>query len=322
MKKILTFLLILFISLSMFSCTNQEDPHDVYVTVYPLKYIAEEILDGTEYSVGIVPGVSSHETSVDWSPKEIIAMTEAAYLFYVGANYDRYIDYQITSIFAEKEVTLVKFEDEPNYIQFIQGVVHVHEDDSSDELDDHSLGLDPHFWISPLKVKQVSQLIYDKLLLKFSDPIGRMALNYENLCNRLQELSDDYQEAIGNATNMAMTSTNLYGYLREDYGFDYLSISPGYHEESEQFTSLQKEEIVQHAVENNIRYIIYEMYTTSPLSNALFTELESLDMNPIKLEFNILQSLSDEDVANGNDYITVMYDNLALLELALGTPIE
>ena len=40
-------------------------------------------------------------------------------------------------------------------------------------------------------------------------------------------------------------------------------------------------------------------------------------MDPIKLEFHILQSLTDEDIANGDDYITVMYDNLELLKLAL-----
>lgn len=322
MKKILTFLLMLFTSVSMFSCTNQELPHDVYVTVYPLQYVAQQILQGTEYTVGIVPGVSSHETSVDWSPKEIIAMTEASYLFYVGANYDRYIDYQITSIFTDKEVSLVKIEDESNYIEFIQGIVHIHEDENDGMLDDHSLGLDPHFWISPLKIKEVSRLIYDHLLLKFDDPIGRMEINYGDLCNRLEELSNDYQEVIDSATNLAMTSTNIYGYLRDDYGFDYLSISPGYHEETEQFTSFEKEEIVHHAVENNIRYVIYERYTTSPLSNAVFTELESLDLDPIKLEFNILQALSDEDVSNGYDYISVMYDNLDLLRLALGTTIE
>lgn len=317
MKRIILFLLMIAASLSMIACVQGEEPHDIYVTVYPMKFVTEEIFEGTDYTVGIVPGVTSHENSVDWSPKEIIAMTEAKYLFYVGANYDQYIDYQISSIFTDKQVELVKIEEQTDYIQFIQGVVHVHEEDTLAEVDDHSLGLDPHFWLSPLKVKEAAQLIYDKILLKFDDPDGIMESNFNDLCDRLQELSDSFQTAMDSSDQMIMTSTNIYGYLRSDYGFDYISISPGYHEETEQFTTQEKEELVNHAIENNIRYIVYEKYTSSPLSNAVFAELESLDMNPHKLEFHILQSLSDDDIAAGEDYITVMYDNLDLIKLAL-----
>ncbi len=315
MKKILMFIIAIMFSLTLSACMPDEEAHDVYVTVYPMKYVTERIFEGTGYTVGIVPGVTSHENSVDWSPKEIIAMTEATYLFYVGGNYDQYIDYQINSIFTDQDVELIKVEDETDYIHFIEGILHVHE---GDEIDDSSLGIDPHFWISPLKVKELADLVYNKLLLKFDDPHNYMETNYLSLITELQLLSDAFEEVISNATQMIMTSTNIYGYLREDYGLEYLSISPGYHEEAEQFTSQEKEEIVSHAIENNIQYIIYEKYTSSPLSNAVFTELESLDMNPIKLEFHILQSLTDDDIEAGSDYITVMYENLELLELALG----
>lgn len=318
MKKIIGSLLIFIIAITFTACNRDDLYLDVYVTVYPMKYVTEEIFKGTEYTVGIVPGVTSHESSVDWSPKEIIAMTEAKYLFYVGANYDQYIDGQINSIFTDKDVELVKVEDQTSYIQFIPGVIHVHDEEShEEELDDHTLGVDPHFWVSPLKVKQVAALIYDKLLLKFDDTDGVMASNYDTLIANLQQLSDDYQEVISNANKPAMTSTNIYGYLRSDYEFDYIPISPGYHEETEQFTGQAKEEIVEHALEYSINYIIYELYTSSPLSNAVFDELEDLDLNPTKLEFNILQSLNDEEIELGHNYITVMYENLELLKLAL-----
>lgn len=322
MKKIITIVLSLVIIFMMSSCTSYPR-HDIYVTVYPMQFVTEEIFKNTEYSVGIVPGVTSHETSVDWAPKEIIAMTEATYLFYVGANYDQYIDNQISSIFTDKDVELVKVEDESNYIQFIPGIVHVHEEEhEADDHDDHTLGVDPHFWISPLKVQQVAALIYDKIQLKFDDPDGVMAENYQNLVASLQTLSNDFDEVISNANKLAMTSTNIYGYLRNDYGFDYISISPGYHEETEQFTGQEKEEIVEHALEENINYIIYELYTSSPLSNAVFDELVTLELEPTKLEFHILQSLNEDYISQGDNYITVMYDNLELLKLALDYQIE
>jgi zinc transport system substrate-binding protein len=319
MKKIIAILLTLMTTLPFISCA-QEEPSDIYVTVYSMKYVAEEIFKGTDYTVGIVPGVTSHESSVDWSPKEIIAMREAKYLFYVGANYDQYIDQNIESFFTDEVVELVKIEDETSYMEFIPGIIHAHdhEEDHEEEMDDHTLGLDPHFWISPIKIQQVAALIYDKIVLKFTDPDQIMESNYRTLLANLQELSDDYDLVISNATKVALTSTNIYGYLRSDYGFEYLSISPGYHEEAEQFTSQEKEEIVNDAIDHDIKYIIYELYTSSPLSNAIFDELESLELEPIKIEFNILQALSDDEVSQGHDYITVMYENLELLKLALG----
>lgn len=315
-KMLVLFTLILTVFLT--GCINQPVSHDIYVTVYPLQYITEEIVKGSELTVGIVPGVSSHQESIDWSPKEIIAMTEASYLFYVGANYDQYIDFQINSIFSNKDVELIKIEDQTAYIEFIDGVTHIHDEDESDHRTLEEIGKDPHFWISPKKVQQVSALVYDKLLVKYPDLENLMTANYDQLLTRLQTLSDAFQEVISNSPKTAMTSTNLYGYLTEDYGFHYFSISPGYHEEAEQFTTQEKEIIVNEAIEHDIQYLIYELNTTSPLSNAVFKTLESLGKNPIKVEYNILQALRNEDKNAGKNYVSIMYENLELLKLALG----
>lgn len=315
MKKILILIALILTGGILLGCNGGNTSHDVYVTVYPLQFVAEEILEGTEYTVGIVPGVTSHESSVDWSPREIIAMTEARYLFYVGANYDYYIDYQIDSIFSNKLVELVKIQD-TDYIEFIPGEIHEHDHDEEHTHDEHTtntsaLGIDPHFWISPLKVLEVAELIYVKLVEAYPEEEILLADNYGNLILALQELSDDFQSDIDKLTNIVMTSTNIYGYLRHDYNFNFMPISTGYHEESDQFTLEQKQEVVAEASYHNIQYIIYEKYTTSPLSDAVRAEL-----NMEKLEFNILQAILDDEVKEGKNYITIMYDNLELIKTA------
>ena len=233
MKKLIVLLFVIFPVLLLSACNGGTVAHDIYVTVYPLEYVAERILEDTEYTVGIVPGVTSHESSVDWSPKEIIAMTEATYLFYVGANYDYYIDYQIDSIFSNKEVELVKIED-TDYIEFIPGILHEHNHDDEEEshevLNSTALGVDPHFWISPLKVLEVSELIYDKLVIAYPEHSDLFESNYASLVNDLTELHEDYLDAISKLTKPVMTSTNLYGYLSHDYDLHFMPISPGYHE--------------------------------------------------------------------------------------------
>ena len=309
--------------LATVACGSETIAYDVYVTVYPLQYITEEILKDTTLTVGIVPGVSSHQDSVDWSPKEIIAMRNATLLFYVGANYDQYIDLQVESIFAEEGVELVKIENETDYIQFIPGIIDDHDHNteitsSSALTEAETLGLDPHFWISPKKMIQVSKLIYDRIILKYPMLISTLASNYNQLIENLTDLSLDFEQVILGQNDTAMFSTNLYGYLREDYGLHYISISSGYHEETEQFTTQAKEEIVNDAILYNIKYIIYERNTSSPLSNAVFTDLNFLGYDPVKLEYDILQSLTDEERSLGEDYISIMTANLELLKLAVG----
>lgn len=321
MKKIIFSFLIITMGLMTIACQNTTVAYDIYVTVYPLQYMTEEILKSTSITVGIVPGVTSHQDSVDWSPKEIIAMTQAVYLVYVGANYDQYIDKQIESIFSNKPVELVKIENESAYIEYIPGIIDDHDHDSTTTesiTEPDTLGLDPHFWISPKKMIQVAQLLYDKLLLKYPDLETILTANYNQLVINLQTLSDDFDKVISAQNKMVLFSTNLYGYLRNDYGLDYLSISPGYHEETEQFTSQEKEEIVSDAIYYQITYVVYERYTTSPLSNAVFTELISRGVEPIKLEYDILQSLTNEEKALGKNYISKMVDNLELIKLAVG----
>lgn len=326
MKKIILAIFVAIQLLILSACNLHGDPHDIYVTVYPLKYVTEEMLKGTDYTVGMVPGVTSHETSVDWSPKEIIAMTQATYLFYVGGNYDYYIDFQIDSIFKNKDVQLVRIENETDYIEFIPGEIHDHnhDHDHDDHDDDHdhqtldntSLGVDPHFWISPSKMIDVSTLVYDKLILAFPNEEEIISNNYTVLIQSLETLDNDFTEAISKLTKPVMTSTNLYGYLRHDYGLNFMPISTGYHEETDQFTSAQKQAIVEEALYHDIRHIIYEKFTTSPLSNAVFSELQTQGKDPVKLEFYVLESITRESINLGKNYMTLMYENLELFKTA------
>ena len=325
LKRLISAVVIFILFIVSSGCTAVEE-HNIYVTVYPLQYVAERILKDTPVSVGIVPGVTSHSSSVDWSPKEIIAMTKADILFYVGANYDQYIDLQINKIFINSDVDLVKLQDYPEYIEFILGVVHdpseEHDHDDTTEIQSSPLGVDPHFWISPLRVKQAASLLYLKLSEQYPDHLDTISENYTKLDDDLQSLSDNYDTVLKAATKPTLMSTNIYGYLHADYDFFYKSVSPGYHEEPEQFTTQERDRIVAVALEYSIRHIIYEKNITSPLSAAVFEALAEEGVNPIKLEFDILQTLTDKDRKAGKDYISIMNNNLDLLKQATDYPKE
>lgn len=323
MKKILAFLLLLVVAVSAFGCRSDVSD-DVYVTVYPLEYVIDTLFAGTGLTCGMVPGVTSHKDSIDWSPKQIIAMTEARFLVYVGANLDPYIDMQVDSIFQGKDVTLLKLETSlPDF--FIPGVVDDHhEGDTTTTEAPVTLGLDPHFWTSPAKMLEIAAFLYGVLLEAYPEHQQALSENRDVLIASLEDLDAQYDAVINPESKPVMTATNLYGYLEYSYGLFCLPISPGYHEETEQFTTLQKETAVQEAILHDIRCIIYEKNSSSPLSNAVFDALAaySPDWDPVKLEYNIMHTLSESDRVDGEgnpiNYYTIMLDNLEVLKTATG----
>lgn len=315
MKKWLMSILALLTGFMMVSCTPQNYEHDIFVTVYPIQYIIEELFEGTELTVGIVPGVSSHNEAIDWSPKEIIAMGEADFLFYVGANYDTYIDNQVSQIFTNKHVQLVKAEN--NLVDFIQGLVHVHDENQTLEpAASNTLGYDPHFWISPKRMITVAENIYPILVDYYPELSEEFETNYTTLMSNLSTLDQIFETMISSSTVSIMTSTNLYSYLHEDYGLEFIPISPGYHEETDQFTSAQKQAIVDEAIEHDVTHIIFERDSSSPFSIAVMASLNGLGYDVQKLEFIIMDSLRHEDIENNETYLTLMSKNYDVIAKA------
>jgi len=319
LKKYLIALLILLSGVTTLSCMTVTENYDVFVTVYPMQYVIGELFKDTDLTVGLVPGISAHNEAIDWSPKEIIAMMDATLLFYVGANFDTYIDNQIGQIFTDSNVELVRIEN--NLVDYVPGIVHVHEEEPAIEAepaDEDVLGFDPHFWISPKRMLTVTLNTYELLKTTFPDDATTIETNYTALNASLVELDEDYTAILSTATKAVMTSTNLYSYLFADYGLNFIPISPGYHEETEQFTTQQKELIVNEAIEHYIEHIIFERDSSSPLSTAVMTSLISLGYPIVKLEYIVVHSLTIEDAKAGRDFLSIMYDNLAMFQIATG----
>ncbi len=323
MKKIA---IVFFVLISLFTiqaCTTQYESFDVYSTVYPIQFLVERIGENV-VSSGLVPGVTNHHDSVDWSAQDIKAMINADFLFYVGVGFDPYIDQKFVELFQNRPVQLIKIEtakDQENqpYVELIEGVVHDHEHANESEIHgtDSELGMDPHFWMSPKRMIQAARLVYETLIQKYPGSQSTLQNNYQVLVSQLTALSNQLQEAVDTQKKVVLTATNIYGYLRVDYGFDSLSISPGYHEETEQFTVQEKDEIVQEAIYHQIKYILYEKNTSSPLSNSIFQALETQGHQPVKLEYHILHNLFQDDYQNNRDYFSIMTQNISLLQTAM-----
>ena len=74
----------------------------------------------------------------------------------------------------------------------------------------------------------------------------------------------------------------------------------------------QLADIAKFARDNKVKYIFFESLASPKLSQTIATEVgaQTLVLNPI-------EGLSDEELSQGKDYLSVMHDNLINLQTAL-----
>ena len=120
-----------------------------------------------------------------------------------------------------------------------------------------------------------------------------------------------YRQGLSNcAEKNIITSHAAFGYLATTYGLNQVSIS-GLSPDAEP-SPQQLADIVKFAKDSHVKYIFFESLVSPKLSQAIANEVgaQTLVLNPI-------EGLSDEELAQGKDYFSIMRNNLKNLQTAL-----
>ncbi len=170
---------------------------------------------------------------------------------------------------------------------------------------------DPHVWLDP----PLAEKMIERIAQGFErvDPVNAeyYKTNAGVLEAKLIALDTKYKLGLGMcAEKSIITSHAAFGYLATTYGLNQVPIA-GLSPDAEPSPS-QLADIVQFAKTNQVKYIFFESLASPKLSQTIATEVsaQTLVLNP-------LEGLSDEDLAKGEDYFSVMYDNLTHLQTAL-----
>lgn len=308
---------VLLFTLSACKTGNGDDTPVVYVTVYPVQYLVEEIV-GDTVTVKLVPGASAHGESVDWSAKEIIDMLDADLLFYVHGGADDYVPNNEEAVFSDGDVELVDLSQHIEYNLVCYS--HDHEDEHADEnqadeeCDTTALSEDPHFWLDPVRMLQAATFIKDKLLATYPDNQELYNNNFTVLSSALEKLDDDYQEMAANATKPIITTVMLFTYWHERYDIDILPITNDAHATEANAGDII--ELVGHAVEDSIMYVLFEKNANSPAGEQVLVALQEEVSDASALYIHGLGKLSQTEIENGSTYLSIMYDNLETLNSA------
>lgn len=162
---------------------------------------------------------------------------------------------------------------------------------------------DPHVWLDPLRYADVVKGVGDAL----QRPQAAQAM-----VERLRALDAELEQGLAECDRRELvTSHDAFGYLAERYGLEQVPIT-GISPEAEP-SPRDLERVARLARELGVTTIFFETLVSPEVAETVAREVgaETAVLDP-------LEGLSDEDLADGEDYFSVMRASLRALQEGLG----
>ena len=313
MKKQVTITFFLIIALFLSGCSNSQnsktttsnDKINIYTTVYPLQYFAQEI-GGPYVNVKTVYPPGTDEHTFEPSQKDIIQMADSDLFFYIGYNLEGFVT-KAQPILDDQGVKTVAIGES---VSLDKTTVANHKEHTAN--DGHNHGeVDPHLWLDPVYASQMAAAIKNELVKKMPAQSDYFEAQYKKLNEKLQTIDGKLADTIKNGkTNEIIVSHAAYGYWEKRYGLKQISVT-GITTSNEP-SQKDLENIVKTAKEHNLHYVIFEQNVSSKL-----TEIIQNEIGAKALKLHNLSVLTNADLKAGANYESLMNQNIKTLQIAL-----
>ncbi len=171
--------------------------------------------------------------------------------------------------------------------------------------------MDPVLWMDPIAMTSMGRSIRDWFISYYPEDQRFFNDNFAQLENELVRLDSEFQIFKNRNLNVAFVSiTPSFGNWQKAYGIQvYPVILSRYGAlPNEKQLELIKEKIAQDGVE----YIAFEPNLTPEL-RVLYDKIKD-DLELTQVNLSNLMTLTQNDIEEGKDYFTIMYENLSFLE--------
>ena len=299
---------------------TKEKKLSVVATFYPLEEFARQVAGERATVTSIVPaGAEPHE--YEPTPQDILKAYQANIFLLNGAGMDPWAE-KIRSELEKRGVTVIQMADAVALLPHAHEEEEEHEDEANHEEGEGEEGeeheeseFDPHFWVDPVlaevEVKAISEALMER------DKEGRevYARKRDAYIKELQGLNTAYKKGLGACRlKTVVTSHQAFAYMAKRYGFETISVS-GISPEAEP-SPRHLAEISNTVKKEGIKHIFFETLVSPKVAETLARETgaETLVFNPI-------EGLTDEERAEGENYLSLMRKNLENLKIALQCPV-
>ena len=279
MKKFITILGCLSLSISLSSCNTKQESFDIVCSCYPTYDFATKIVKDKLIVKNLIkPGVEPHDYEMTTSDVKIL--TNSKLFLTIGLGFETYTNTLNQNI---KDKTIQTSND--------VSLINTNSDT-----------YDPHIWLDPQNAKVMASNILEGIIKIDNQNKDFYTSNYDELIDKLDKLDKDYKEKLVNlSSHDLVTSHNAFAYLCKRYNLNQINIAGLSPEDEPSATRLK--EIIDYINSNNVKTIFYEELASDEIvkSIASQTGVSFVELSP-------LEGFESEE--SSEDYFSIMYENL------------
>ena len=281
----------------------------VAASFYPLQWVTQAVAgDRAEVSSLTEPGVEPHD--LELSPQQVATAVDADVLVTLQ-GFQSAVDAAAQERGADGVVDVAPAADleaTPGTPAGEAGAEHADEDEEEEHA--HGLEEDPHFWLDPVRMSAVAEVVADGLTSADADGADVYAENLASVQEELVTLDGELSDGLATCDSRDLvTSHQAFGYLAERYDLVQRGVSGIGGEEEPSPARLA--EVAQFAEEHDVRTI----YTETLLSPAV-AETVAAETGAQTAVLDTLEGLTD--ASPGEDYPSVMRADLETLREGQG----
>ena len=288
----------------IFPGCGEEEKIDIYASIYPVYYITDYIVEDKLVVKQVYPtGADVHEYDPG-NGKEIVKMSKAKVMFYIGAGLEGFIN-KSKPIFDKHPIKLVELSANLQLCkQTNDGFEYLTEEDSKKM----SLA-DTHVWLDPLRMLSMAEVVLQNVIEIDPENQEFYQENFNSLKERLLKLDNQYKLKLNDEDfdKIIMVDHDSYLYWEERYGIK--RIRTRIDNESCDATPSNIEKNIELARAHNIKFIV----TTQNETVCGIIDKYASTLEAEVVEINHLSTLYKSDIENQRDYFKIMYDNLNIL---------
>ncbi|MBQ9425620.1 MAG: zinc ABC transporter substrate-binding protein [Erysipelotrichaceae bacterium] len=322
LRKMITLVLVLLLC----GCTSAKQ-YTAY-TIYPIGYLLSRIGGNRIQPITIQNRTLVQCANLVDNYEEILS--DSSVLFHIG-NLEPYMDLYddeikalgidlaagdlsvLNCLYEYKRYTPVIVD---NKVSFVEGPYY--ESDLFNDIDTYDL--DPFIWLSPSGMYCMAKDVYEYLSNNYVEQSSYFTENYKQIADELIALDASYQALAAklvkeNKTIKFVSMTGSFGCWQKDFGFQ---VYPVCLSKYGALPSQAQLEAIKTRIRNDdVQFIAYEPNMPQQMLE-LMAQLEE-EMGLKRITLHNISSLTNTQIESGKDYLSLMYENLSVLESIAAT---
>lgn len=290
----------------------------IVCTIFPeydwTRQILGERSDDTELTLLMKNGSDLH--SYQPTVWDMVKISDADLFLYVGGESDFWVDHALANAKNPNRIALNLMEileDSVKEEEYVEGMQEARGQESED---DSETEYDEHIWLSLRNAGIVCEAIKDALCELDGENRKTYEQNFADYSGKLQALDTEYTEV----TTKAARPVLLFGdrfpfrYLADDYGLSCYAAFSGCSAETEaSFETITF--LAQKADELHLPEVLSIDGSDQKIARTIAGNTETKEQEVLVLDS--MQSVSEQDIENGESYLSIMEKNLEVLKKAL-----